>query len=475
MENYEQIDNERLERAKQELKKHQNECNAFAIHQVIYDIFPELKDIEDDRIRKAQLDYWRSVGGKEWYGVPVQETIAWLEKQKPLNNFDEAEKEKNDFVSGQFIECRKSFNEFEEEKSYWLEYIGDDTYIGRSDNVLNQKFHITPRQLFTLFTHEHCPKENNWNNMVKNLDKIEEYILSLVPNMPLDTAKVHAKNIRFLVNEDQKSADEVKPKFKVGCWIINNDKRIAIPTQILEIEKYGYVTSRGYTSFDKVKTDYHLWTIQDAKDGDVLVYEDEIFMLKSFALWHKIIYHCCYDDRLHVHSIYESLKKEDFEKIVPATKEQRDLLFSKMKEAGYEWDAEKKELRKIEQKHTEWSEDDDWMLNVCCNAVDAYREPVDKLIVKHWLNSLKDRIIPQQNQEWSEEDEQMLESCIDKMSMTAPNLWKKEIYWLKSLKPQKHWKPSDEQLNEVKNAIGVTGTNGIVLLSLYNDLKNFKL
>lgn len=33
---------------------------------------------------------------------------------------------------------------------------------------------------------------------------------------------------------------------------------------------------------------------------------------------------------------------------VPATKEQRDLLFQKMKEAGYEWDADKKELEKIE-------------------------------------------------------------------------------------------------------------------------------
>ena len=31
---------------------------------------------------------------------------------------------------------------------------------------------------------------------------------------------------------------------------------------------------------------------------------------------------------------------------VPATKEQRDLLFAKMKEAGYEWDADKKELKK---------------------------------------------------------------------------------------------------------------------------------
>ena len=54
-------------------------------------IFPELKEREDERIRKAQLDYWRSVGGKEWHGVPVQEVIAWLEKQgrdKEINNFE---------------------------------------------------------------------------------------------------------------------------------------------------------------------------------------------------------------------------------------------------------------------------------------------------------------------------------------------------------------------------------------------------
>ena len=68
------------------------------------------------------------------------------------------------------------------------------------------------------------------------------------------------------VMKRQKPADKIEPKFKVGDWVINNDKRIAVPTQILEIEKYGYVTSRGYISFGKVKTDYHLLTIQDAKE-----------------------------------------------------------------------------------------------------------------------------------------------------------------------------------------------------------------
>ncbi len=33
--------------------------------------------------------------------------------------------------------------------------------------------------------------------------------------------------------------------------------------------------------------------------------------------------------------------------VKPATKEQRNLLFAKMREAGYQWDADKKELRKI--------------------------------------------------------------------------------------------------------------------------------
>ena len=34
--------------------------------------------------------------------------------------------------------------------------------------------------------------------------------------------------------------------------------------------------------------------------------------------------------------------------VAPATKGQRDLLFKKMKEEGYQWDAEKKELKKIQ-------------------------------------------------------------------------------------------------------------------------------
>lgn len=127
-------------------------------------LVPELEENEDEKIRKELIKLLRNLFNNYSYFIKdpfYTKCINWLEKQKTLANYDEAEKEKHDFVSGQYIECRKSFDKFKEDNSYWFEYIGDDNYIGRSDNILNQKFHITPRQLFTLFTQQHCPKEDS--------------------------------------------------------------------------------------------------------------------------------------------------------------------------------------------------------------------------------------------------------------------------------------------------------------------------
>lgn len=65
-----------------------------------------------------------------------------------------SEKEKNEKVSGKFLYAVTDFSIFKKDEAYWLEYIGNDTYVGRSDNILNQKFHITPRQLYTLFSQQ---------------------------------------------------------------------------------------------------------------------------------------------------------------------------------------------------------------------------------------------------------------------------------------------------------------------------------
>ena len=67
----------------------------------------------------------------------------------------------------------------------------------------------------------------------------------------------------------------------------------------------------------------------------------------------------------------------------PASKEQRDILFSKMKKAGYEWDAEKKELKKIKQKPVELSE--------ICNYLECQKreEYSRKNILDKWIVFLK--------------------------------------------------------------------------------------
>ena len=102
----------------------------------------------------------------------------------------------------------------------------------------------------------------------------------------------------------------------------------------------------------------HLWTITDAKDGDVLTYKNDDFewiliykniIPKSRDVPHDVLkYHALFTYNDFYDSGIAGMVSENYAScFAPATKEQRDLLFQKMKEAGYEWDAENKCLTKI--------------------------------------------------------------------------------------------------------------------------------
>lgn len=90
--------------------------------------------------------------------------------------------------------------------------------------------------------------------------------------------------------------------------------------------------------------DEHKWNISEAKDGDILSYRGGqwIFIFKKNKGNHKICYHALISDKgFAINDIAYTLLEDD---ILPATKEQCDLLFTKMQESGYIWDSEKKEL-----------------------------------------------------------------------------------------------------------------------------------
>ena len=150
---------------------------------------------------------------------------------------------------------------------------------------------------------------------------------------------------------EQKPADKVEPKFKVGDWIVQENIGIYKVIEVCEswYEVVDNKDERYSISFDK---EYmcHLWTINDANDGDVLVdsySKDSIIILyKGIYKERSILAHCGwngYNFSIKTNGFgYGGLDNTDY---LPATKEQRDLLFEKMKNTGYEWDAENKELK----------------------------------------------------------------------------------------------------------------------------------
>lgn len=167
--------------------------------------------------------------------------------------------------------------------------------------------------------------------------------------------------------------NKVESKFKVGDWIINSEGTLRY---IVTVDKTGYETNKGWLTRDYYEKRFHLWTIKDAKDGDVLAvdwyeHNDSWEQIIIFKKYHHngvkgLLSSPCvegYGNTFKNGKLVLSKEVPYYSKtwtayLHPATKEQRDLLFSKMKEAGYEWDSEKKKLMKIEQNPT-WSKDDE--------------------------------------------------------------------------------------------------------------------
>ena len=145
--------------------------------------------------------------------------------------------------------------------------------------------------------------------------------------------------------------NQVEPKFKVGNWYqctkdffgkgVTFDKNTAYycAKEGCLQDEYGCHIAIVKDLYDNFK----LWTIQDAKEGDVLAEDSCIFIIEKMNPNGTAIVHCCLFDDGEFDSTGSTLGF-DVDSTKPATKEQRDLLFQKMQKFGYEWDANKKEL-----------------------------------------------------------------------------------------------------------------------------------
>ena len=259
---------------------------------------------------------------------------------------------------------------------------------------------------------------------------------------------------------EQKPADMVEPKFKVGDWVVKKDgekffggSKVA---QITKIDKEQYWFDCGTWLEDE---DIRLWTIEDAKDGDVLVASDGSIFLFAGVVDCACKYYVAIttDNYVKINKEVEGGYWETSRAVHPATKEQCDTLFAEMKEAGYEWDAEKKELKKIEK---------------------------ERPLLSDFFNSEYERgkadAIKEIKSDWSEEDEWKFSDILallrggENCHYNTPDLFA----WLKSLKERYTWKPSDEQMEALADALSLAKNCGeekaFDLRTLYEQLQKIK-
>lgn len=202
---------------------------------------------------------------------------------------------------------------------------------------------------------------------------------------------------------EQKLADKViKPKFHEGDWIVFNGLTLYVKEVIKGF--YRTISKGGITnSYDwDIDNAARLWTIQDAKEGDVLACENGWTCIFSCLNDNLFSSHCFMDaegwfceDGGQAHALDNRICGE----IHPATKEQRDILFEKMHEAKYMWDSESKQLLSLkaepsDEQKTAWSEEDEENFRDIVGAIHAvaYQTTEDEESRLEWLYDIKQRM-----------------------------------------------------------------------------------
>ena len=372
--------------------KELHDKSLFAERTALETIIPELKESWDERIRKELIFYLGDMPEDTELrnGVTNRDVLVWLEKQKSVRETVER--------------CKNS-------------WYNEGKIDGMAEGLTNDERY-----------------QQGWHDALEKQGEQKPILDFKASNWYV--SKVDGKIHDMTYNPTYK----VEPKFKVGDFIVND----YCMGRIIEITNDAYLLDTEQGIPFSCEHNVHLWTIQDAIDGDVLVNGSNIFVF-HFTNETRLMGYC------HVNvddmQFYNDIGKNECfclidAEVSPATKEQRDLLFQKMKEAGYQWDDEKKELKLL-----------------ITNGGDF--EP---------------------KQEWSEEDDKIYYSLLadirtrqDDSTSTLEAYYNEQIDWLKSLKDRvwhNSWKPSEEQLDELVNVITefTTGEQFKQLNSLYEHL-----
>ena len=298
------------------------------VGQMVEHIFPELKESEDERIKKMLIRHIRQERGS-LSNNETQMIINWLEKQggqKPAwREEDESWFKELELMALSFsndVSYRKEFFD-------WLKSVKDRVQHKVEWNEEDEKI---KKELITHFRNTRCTTEKG--------------------------AKKIVKWIAWLEKQGEQPTDKAETKFKEGDYIVPNDITFSEIWRVVNIDKDDYyniqcITNPEYDELYRIpgfvlEKDYRLWTVQDADDGDVLVASDGSIFLFAGVDDCACKYYAALttDNYVKINKEPKGGYWETSRAVYPATEEQRELLFKIIKEAGYEWNNEKKEFNK---------------------------------------------------------------------------------------------------------------------------------
>ena len=303
---------------------------AFNGHQSLMEgIFPELAESEDEKTRKRIIALVNAHG----QGMYKSDMLAWLENIPYTIDHEKRE----GFHLGY-----KAALEKQGEKSLTVDIESmieayEQRLINQGNGVRNSPIvnmcvaafkHGVENTLDELHLKqgETSPILSNSSNIGKDEQKPTIEMKSAEESLGIDS-----ETYNEIVNAC--IFDENKPKFKVGDWVVNKLGNIW-HIDSFDAKNYQVTTNKGEHNYFPINIQdrMHLWTIADAKDGDVLYHKAEngieyIVMNKGLNEHNNIDSYFRYSSINGFGTNIPSVLSAKCDSITPATKEQRDLLF----------------------------------------------------------------------------------------------------------------------------------------------------
>ena len=257
---------------------------------ILDEIFPELKDIEDEKIRKDLKKL-------------VELCFRW------------------DFIT--IGESTTMLN--------WIENKGNYSIIVRE---IKRRKEILSREKNNSINYK---DKLSLGGKIEMLEELLVFFNEMQDDQKYDDIITDSEN-----NEDK----EFEPKFHKGQWIVKENVGVYKVIEVCECW-YDVVDDKDQHYSISFDDEYmcHLWTIKDAKDGDVLIANGCVVIFEKIdglnIKCHCYFHYIGFEPSLYIDSLQNQTAFR------PATKEESERLFRIMKEDGYEWSSEQRKLIKI--------------------------------------------------------------------------------------------------------------------------------